>query len=63
VPDEDVRRRFYRSKKLFLEKYQYLANEWVIYYNANDDFEEIANSGFSILDKNKMNQFLGLTDG
>lgn len=58
VPDEDVTRRFYRSKKLFLDSYKQLADKWAIYYNANDDFEEIANSDFGVLDENKMNEFM-----
>lgn len=58
VPDEDVRRRFYRGKKLFLEKYKNLADKWAIYYNANDDFEEVANSAFGALDEYKMSEFL-----
>lgn len=58
MPDEDVRRRFYRSKKLFLEKYKNLAHKWAIYYNANDDFEEVATSAFGALDEYKMSEFL-----
>ncbi len=58
VPDEDVVRRFYRSKKLFINSYKQLADKWAIYYNANDDFEEIANSDFGVLDEDKMNEFL-----
>ena len=58
MSDKDVIRRFYRSKKLFLDRYKQLADKWAIYYNANDDFEEIANSDFGVLDEDKMNEFL-----
>lgn len=61
VPDDDVKRRFYRSKNLFWTKYRLLADEWAIYYNSNDDFEEIANNLFGTIDEKKMDEFLGDT--
>ena len=36
VSDEDVRRRYYRSIKNFWAHYRVLANEWVIYLNAEN---------------------------
>ncbi len=60
VPDEDVRRRFYRSKKLFLEKYRYFADNWFAYYNADEFFEkicELKNGILTIYDEIKWNDF------
>jgi predicted ABC-type ATPase len=34
IPDEDVRRRFYRSKTNFWNFYKNLANEWTLVYNS-----------------------------
>lgn len=42
VPDEDVRRRFYRSKKNFIEKYSKVVDKWVLFYNAQIDVEVVA---------------------
>ncbi len=42
VPDEDVRRRFVRGKQNFWEIYKYLADEWFLYYNMEDNFQMIA---------------------
>ncbi len=58
VPSEDVIRRFYRSKTLFWNRYKQLADKWAMYYNADESFEEIANSDFGILDENKIGEFL-----
>jgi len=43
VPIEDIIRRFHRSKKLFWEFYKDLADNWFLFYNSADNFEEIAN--------------------
>ncbi|AFV97722.1 MULTISPECIES: AAA family ATPase [unclassified Sulfuricurvum] len=59
VPDEDVKRRFYRSKKLFWQKYRFIVDEWAIYYNSDDDFEEVINSQSGVIDEQKMDDFLG----
>jgi predicted ABC-type ATPase len=34
VPDEDVKRRYYRSKKNFWYKYKNLADDWIMLYNG-----------------------------
>ncbi len=49
LPYKDVIRRFYRSKKLFLEKYRYFADNWFAYYNADEIFEKICDSKNGIL--------------
>ncbi len=35
VPDEDVIRRYYRSKKNFWNIYKNLANIWILFYNSS----------------------------
>ncbi len=44
VPEIDIRRRFYRSKKNFWEIYRQEADEWHLFYNASDEFVQV---GFS----------------
>jgi predicted ABC-type ATPase len=61
VPDEDVKRRFYRSKKLFWQKYRLLADGWFVYYNTDDTFEKIAeqkNDKIEIYDSAKWDELL-----
>jgi predicted ABC-type ATPase len=42
VPDEDVIRRFKRSKTNFWNIYKNIADNWYLFYNSEDTFEEIA---------------------
>jgi predicted ABC-type ATPase len=42
VPEEDIRRRYYRSKNNFWTEYKELADSWLLIYNANDGFQEVA---------------------
>ena len=47
-------------KKLFLEKYRYFADNWFVYYNADEIFEKICESKNGILtiyDEIKWNDF------
>jgi len=34
VPDEDVKRRYFRSKNNFWNKYKNLADDWIMFYNG-----------------------------
>ena len=43
VPEEDIIRRYYRSKALFLNTYKEMCDEWLLFYNGDDKFELIAN--------------------
>lgn len=45
VPEEDVRRRFDRSRKHFVEDYVQLADEWVLWDNSQPPNRQIAKSG------------------
>lgn len=44
VPEEDIRRRFDRSRKHFLTDYLPLADEWVLWDNAQPPHRRIADS-------------------
>jgi predicted ABC-type ATPase len=61
VPQDDIIRRFYRSKNMLLHTYKKLVDEWAIYYNSNEIFEEVANN-INILDNYKYNEFIKESD-
>ena len=42
IPTADIIRRYRRSMNLFQKEYKNMANEWFLFYNGEDDFEEIA---------------------
>ena len=42
VPDEDVRRRYVRSKENFLNTYSALPDHWMLYYNGGTDLILVA---------------------
>jgi predicted ABC-type ATPase len=42
VPEDDIHRRFYRSKRNFWRLYRPLSTSWYLYYNAGDSFQEVA---------------------
>jgi len=56
VSDEDVVRRFYRSKKLFCSLYKNIVSSWSIYYNSDEFFEQVADNRI-IFDTEKYNKF------
>ena len=45
VPDEDVRRRYLRSKRNFLDVYSSVADEWMLYYNGDSVPVLVAHGG------------------
>ena len=57
IPTEDIIRRFYRSKNMFWNLYKNIVDEWIIYYNSNEIFEEIADKD-TIYDNEKYQEFL-----
>ncbi len=57
VPEKDIIRRYYRSRKLFLHLYKDLVDEWLLFYNGDDKFELVANNK-SIVDELLYNDFL-----
>lgn len=44
VPADDVRRRFQRSRRLFVHRYLPLADEWVLWDNAKPPYQRMADS-------------------
>jgi predicted ABC-type ATPase len=61
IPDEDVIRRFYRSKDNFWNKYRVLVDDWFLYYNGNQDSKRVALSvkrDFVIEEKNLFALFI-----
>lgn len=42
VPAEDIVRRFYRSKRNFWTVYRHEVDQWFLFYNAEDRFQEVA---------------------
>lgn len=66
VPDQDVRRRFYRGKKNFWSIYKDLANYWEIYYNGEHGFIQVATGekqNLTIIDETLFELFKGGLDG
>ena len=41
VPDEDVIRRYYRSKKNLWFKYRNIVDEWTVFYNGLDGYKKV----------------------
>ena len=61
VPPEDVRRRFSRSNSNFWNLYKELADDWFLFFNAGDSFEQISNGdadGVTIIDEARFEQWL-----
>lgn len=44
VPTEDIIRRHKRSKYLFWNSYRNLVDEWILFFNGDDNFELVANN-------------------
>ena len=42
VPDEDVRRRFYRARQLFWSLYRPVADNWQLFSNSGEGFDLLA---------------------
>ncbi len=48
---------YYRSRKLFLNLYKTLVDEWLLFYNGDDKFELIANNK-AVFDELLYNDFV-----
>lgn len=60
VPSEDVRRRFVRSNQNFWHLYKDLADDWFLFFNAGDSFEQVSNgdeNGVIIIDEARFKQW------
>lgn len=61
VPPTDVRRRFSRSNHNFWKIYQELANDWNLFLNVGDDFQQVAvgdEKGVIVIDEARYRQWL-----
>ena len=56
VPKDDIIRRFYRSKELFMTLYKDLMDKWIMYYNSDEICEKIATDQM-IYDDKKWQEF------
>lgn len=64
VPEEDIVRRYYRSKHNFWHVYRHKADRWHLYINTSDGFQLVATgeeSAFQISDDIAFQQVSGLT--
>jgi len=62
VSEEDIDRRFIRSRRNFINNYRSLSDAWIVFDNALDKPKEVvrSNSGnLKIIDKHLYNQFEG----
>jgi len=59
VPDEDVRRRYLRSKRNFLNTYAPLADHWTLFYNGGSEFALVAhgNGKTTVLSQERYDAF------
>jgi predicted ABC-type ATPase len=61
IPKEDIIRRYTRSKQLFWNHYRQKADNWYLFFNSDDEFEEVANYAdkeINILNEVYYNRFL-----
>ena len=60
VPDEDVRRRYVRSKENFAKTYMPLVDHWMLYYNGGTDIVLVAhgNGALNIILKERYMAFM-----
>lgn len=60
IPDEDVRRRYGRSKANFVNVYAPLADFWILYYNGGSDIVMVAhgNGEMTVISKERHDAFM-----
>ncbi len=61
IPDDDVKRRFYRSKNNFWNKYKDIVDEWNLFYNGLSDYILVAKKELEeieILNESLYNDFI-----
>ena len=60
IPDDDVRRRYFRSKRNFLNQYALLADAWTLVYNGGElpvMVAECKNGQITVFDKKLFDNF------
>lgn len=60
VPEEDIKRRYARSKKLFYHTYKDMVDGWMLFFNGDDNYELVANKEQIFLDDLYNNFLKGL---
>lgn len=58
IPDEDVIRRYHRSRNNFWNKYKEIADSWIVFYNGIEKTELVASgekSDYNVLDEATFN--------
>jgi predicted ABC-type ATPase len=60
VPEEDIKRRYVRSKKLFYHTYKEMVDGWMLFFNGDDNYELVANKEQIFLDDLYNNFLKGL---
>jgi len=61
IPEEDIRRRYTRSRVNFWNKYRFLVDEWNLFYNGNSNAFLVAwgeNETYQTVDPKTMSKFM-----
>ena len=58
VPVEDIKRRYIRSRELFMSLYKDMVDKWILLFNGDDNYELIANNRQVFIDE-KYTTFIG----
>lgn len=57
VPEDDIKRRYTRSRNLFWNTYKDMVDNWMLFFNGDDNYELIAEDN-EILDTEYFNLFI-----
>ena len=57
VPETDIIRRYYRSRKLFWDTYKDMSDKWLLFFNGDDNFEIVADRN-EVFDEELMKSYL-----
>ena len=57
VPQTDIIRRYYRSRKLFWDVYKDMSDQWLLFFNGDDNFEIVADVN-EVFDEELMKLYL-----
>ena len=44
VPAKDIKRRYIRSRELFINLYKNIVDKWILFFNGDDNYELVANN-------------------
>ena len=58
VPVEDIKRRYIRSRELFMSLYKDMVDKWILLFNGDDNYELIANNR-QVFNDEKYTTFIG----